>query len=102
MRIPMKTDNQILYDYLLRFYSKKYANEILEGIHNPAKHSWIHNELNSIYENLESRKDSLKKEDFAIITEILEDELINVLLISQNSKCNPLKSIDTKKREIKE
>ncbi|MBN2156042.1 MAG: hypothetical protein JW776_08365 [Candidatus Lokiarchaeota archaeon] len=98
----MKTNNQLLNSYLLRFYSKEYADEIREGIKNPAKNSWIYNELISICKRLESRKDSVKKEEILIISEILEDELVNVLLISQNSKCNPFKSINTnqKKRNL--
>ncbi|MFW9950751.1 MAG: hypothetical protein ACFFKA_11585 [Candidatus Thorarchaeota archaeon] len=94
----MRKETELLHDYLTTIYSNEYVEKIMMGIKNPAKFTWITKELTYIYQVIQNKAKELKDIEFLRILEIIEDELANVLLICQDSKCDPLNFIDYKKK----
>jgi len=92
----MKYEYKTLYNYLLDNYSKEKADKIIIGISNPAKYPWIIDDLKVVQKNLSLSKTSYNTEEFLKLSQIIEDELINTILICQDSKCKPLKFVNFK------
>jgi hypothetical protein len=94
----VKNDINSLHNFLLSCYSKDYVEKIMKGIKNPAKFPWIPAELTHIYQTIQNKRNELNDREFLRIIEIIEDQLTYVSLICQDSKCDPLKFIDYKKK----
>lgn len=92
----MREGLQILYDYLLINYPKEKVEKLIKGISNPARYSWIVEEIKDCLKKLKKNTNLLKKKDILKIHQIMEDELVNALLIYQDSKCDPFKFINFK------
>ena len=92
----MRERLQILYDYLLINYPKEKVEKLIKGISNPARYSWIVEEIKDYLKKMKKNINLLKRKDILKIHQIMEDELVNALLICQDSKCDPFKFINFK------
>ena len=92
----MRERLQILYDYLLINYPKEKVEKLIKGISNPARYSWIVEEIKDYLKKMKKNINLLKRKDILKKHQIMEDELVNALLICQDSKCDSFKFINFK------
>jgi len=94
----MKGSLEMLIDYLSEYLLDIDPERIREGIKNPAKYPWIITELNEILQIISQRVKNSQDTHLVKIREIIKEELMNALLICQDSKCEPLKFVNFKSK----
>ena len=90
----MKEKKELIIQFLLRIFSEKEINQIFTYLSNPAKYPQIVNVLERIRNNINEKKDLFSFKEFNALCDWIDDELTLVLLITQNSKCNPYKYVN--------